>query len=258
LRRSIAPAHVACAGICYYTGWVPKPNLVGLSDRVFVLDFFGSKTGLRAPTNRAVPMKDRLTVPPQRFLTAFGSADNTFLGYIMRNHSAAGKAVKQQQGVIWGKDVKHFVGAENALKAIARDVRLVSTATTPVFTHSNIQWLGHQTAQSWLQLLSQSRFMVGLGNPILGPSAIDAISVGCMFLNPVYAKPVSHNGYVYTSQHPYAEKIGPPYVCNYAQHSESQLRACIEKALSTELQPWVPADFTLEAHIARVKRIFDL
>ena len=28
-----------------------------------------------------------------------------------------------------------------------------------------------------------------MGDPLLGPSAIDAIAMGCMFINPLYAKP---------------------------------------------------------------------
>ena len=31
--------------------------------------------------------------------------------------------------------------------------------------------------------------IVGMGDPLLGPSAIDAIAMGCMFINPLYTKP---------------------------------------------------------------------
>lgn len=240
------------------TGWVPKKKLVGLDSKVYMLDFFGSKGGLRG----SIPGQPHtgLVVPPGRFLTAFGSPENTFLGYYMPNASAqpVTELPKLQQGVIWGKDVRHLGGKEKLLQAVAADARLISTATSKVVAHDNIRWVGHQTASGWMDILRQSRFLIGLGNPILGPSAIDAISVGCVFINPVYPKPVAVNGYSYSSQHPYAQSLGAPYVCNYKQGDVGELRACVHKALQTDLPASVPHDFTWEAHLGRVQRIFDL
>lgn len=243
-------------------GWVPKKKLVGLDSKVYMLDFFGSKGGLRGP---APGLKQTgLLVPPSRFLTAFGSPDNTFLGYFMPNTSSSvagiGATAKLPQGVIWGKDVRHLGGRETMLQAVAAEVRLVSTASSKVVAHPNIRWTGHQTAAGWLDLLRQSRFLVGLGNPILGPSAIDAVSQGCVFINPVYEKPVAVNGYNYHSQHPYAaDRLGAPYVCSYRQGDAEQLLACVRTALATDLPVGtIPYDFTLEAHLARVQHIFDL
>jgi hypothetical protein len=242
---------------------VPKRNLAGLDDRIFILDFFGSRNGLRGP-NQGISQSLRLNIPLRRFLTAFGARGNTFLGYFMTNSSsrdttgASDTVRKLDQGVIWGKDSKHFVGMEGLLRQVAKDVQLVSTSTAQIVAHSNIRWAGHQTADGWLSLLRQSKFLIGLGNPILGPSAIDAIAMGCVFINPVYDKPVEHNGFPFTSQHPYAEKLGAPYVCNYHQHSVQQLQECIKTALGTTLPHAIPSDFTMEAHRERVKAIFDL
>lgn len=119
---------------------------------MYILDFFGSK-GLR----KTVSGKESLHVPPHRFLTAFGSAENTFLGYFMDNSSISAVAAKRKQGVVWGKDFKHYAGKEELIKAVADDVSLVSTATVRVFAHKNIDWKGHQTAEGWLAILQQSR-----------------------------------------------------------------------------------------------------
>jgi len=141
-------------------GWVPKPNIVGSEERVYILDFFGSKDGLRKPLSG----HGGLRVPPNRFLTAFGSPSNTFLGYYMQeqNNSVGMGAdiptVKLKQGMVWGKDSKHFAGKDKLLKAVADDVKLVSTATVQVFSHNNVHWAGHQTAAGWTSLLRQSRY----------------------------------------------------------------------------------------------------
>jgi len=232
-------------------GWVPKRNLIGHESKVYILDFFGSR-GLR---------NGAMKIPLGRFLTAFGSAENTFLGYSMANGTASpslGSNTKLKQGVVWGKDAKHFQGKERLLSALAQDVKLASTSTRKVFNHENMAWLGHQSADRWMQLLRESRFLIGLGNPILGPSALDAISVGCIFFNPVYERPVIINGLKYKSQHPYAEKLGLPYVCNYRENSLVDLRACLQRALQSELQAVIPVDFTLPSYLLRVKQIFSL
>lgn len=234
-----------------------------MDNRVFVLDFFGSKGGLRGPTVPSNSPRSHLSIPPKRFLTAFGSPDNTFLGYFIPSSNVSAPLVtkrfaKNPQGVIWGKDSKHFSGMERALQEVAKRVTLISTSSKKVFANGNIVWAGHQSAEQWTQLLQQSRFLVGLGNPMLGPSAIDAISSGCMFLNPIFRKPVVHNGYSYNSQHPYVESLGSPYVCNYQQHSVQQLQNCIDFALNTTLQPFIPPAFTQQEHLARVRQIFNL
>ena len=231
-----------------------------MDSKIYVLDFFGSKkirgTGLN--------------IPVDRFLTAYKTNSyNSFLGYFidetnMRNSSHievrnSSEKYKKNQGIIWGKDPKHFDGKIEIIKSVANKVLLLTTASINIFEHSNIVWLGHQEANHWLELLSQSKFLLGMGDPLLGPSAVDAISRGCMFLNPMYDKPVIVNDQMFQSQHPYAaENIGEPYVCSYKINDILSLEKCIEKALRTTLKPYVPKHFTKEAYRQRVIDIFKL
>ena len=56
--------------------------------------------------------------------------------------------------------------------------------------------------------------MIGLGNPLVGPSAVDAVVAGCVYINPVYDQPVKEE---YWSQHPYLEQQVTPFsVQNFA------------------------------------------
>lgn len=53
------------------------------------------------------------------------------------------------------------------------------------------------------------------GDPLSGPSAVDAVVAGCAYLNPVYSKPMMD---IYNSQHPFLEqRVGEPYVCSFGQ-----------------------------------------
>ncbi len=232
-------------------GWVPKPPLRGQDSKVYVLDFFGSQR-LRGKG---------LVVPPERFLTAFGAPGNTFLGYFTPTPpSTANSETKLPQGVVWGKDPKHFEGKTGMLNAVLNrepSLHLLATATHAVFKHPRMEWRGHQTSQGWQLLLKQSKFLIGLGDPLLGPSAVDAITAGCMYLNPIYPEGRAKKGYF--NQHPYvAEKIGEPYVCNYQLGDAPSLQACVKKALNIDLKPLDVKDFTEKAYLERVKRIFQL
>lgn len=234
-------------------GWIAKPVLRGQHAKVFVLDFFGYQR-LKGTS---------LQLPDDRYLTAFGgSPKNTFLGYFLPplNASSISKWTheKQLQGVIWGKDPKHFNGEsrKQMLRSIADRVPLIATTTKKLFDHPNIRWAGHQSRENWHQLLLESKFVIGLGDPLLGPSAIDAISSGCTYINPIYKTPVRG---VFTSQHPYArENIGSPRVCSVLLTDIPSVMSCVEGALKAELEPYNVPDFTEEAHLSRVKKIFNL
>ena len=240
-------------------GWVPKDVIRGLDDRIYILDFFGSER-LRG---------SGLTIPPSRVLTAFGSKWNTFLGYYMDEHelqyrNAASINKKQQQGVIWGKDTKHYTSEKvQQLKQLLdsggamSSIKLISTSTSQILVHPSVKWVGHVAPSEWKKLLMESKFLIGLGDPLLGPSAIDAITYGCMYINPTYQKGGHPKKEAHLSQHPYAEQfIGEPFVCSYKIDSIIELKGCVEKALSTNLQMGVPADFKKEKYLERVRKIF--
>ena len=70
--------------------------------------------------------------------------------------------------------------------------------------------------EEWFDLLRKSHFVMGLGDPVIGPTAFDGISTGAILLDPVYNQPrhlSNLNGELrLSSQHPYAvEFIGQPY-----------------------------------------------
>lgn len=221
--------------------------LIGQEKKIFVLDFFGSE--------RLLNSKSDFIIPPKRLLTAFGSPWNTFLGfYLNESRLEKFRSKKLPQGVIWGKDPKHYTNREKLLQSLANEVELHSTATRKVILQSKIIWHGHQTVESWMKLLGQSKFLLGLGDPLLGPSAIDAISMGCVYINPVYSSPVRQ---IHMSQHDYAANtLGLPYVCNANLDNYQEVIKCVDYALKNELKPFIPDDFRYEVYLKRVRTIF--
>lgn len=228
-------------------GWFPKPNLLDIDPKsIFVLDFFGHEDRRE--------MEGKLNVPYSQFLTAFGSPwKNTFLGYYVTALSVgSADIVKNNQGVIWGKDQAYLTPHLPLIHTLLVDYVLFATVK-PMFQHPNMHWLGTLSSNAWTELLARSKFLLGLGDPLLGPSAIDAISAGCIFINPVYKEPKLLR---YTSQHPYAEQNLRDRVCSVDLADSMDVRRCIDYALGLNLKPFVPPDFSQEAYFARVKEIF--
>jgi hypothetical protein len=240
---------VSIVMVFLFLGWVPKPNIKDYEDRIFILDFFGSSK-LRG--SLSINVKNQI-------LTAFKSPWNNYLGYYIpedRLNVPIASLQKLQQGVIWGKDPKYFTGHETMLINAANKVKLLSTASQTLFSHRNIKWLGHQSNQEWLSLLASSKFLLGMGHPLLGPSAVDAVSLGCMFINAKYKTPQLEAKY--TSQHPWIAEIAPQYVCTYEEDNVFQLLACVDKAMKSDLKPFIPAELQKKKYFERVKLIFDI
>lgn len=193
-------------------------------------------------------------VSPARFLTAFGSPGNTFLGFYLPPSRPT--TVKKRQGVVWGKDPKHFDGTTKVLLEALTHSPVVSTSSSPILQHPNLVWRGHVSPSQWVDLLAGSKYLLGTGDPLLGPSALQAISQGCVYINPLYPSPKKNQ----FSQHDWvATHIGHPYVCSYHPNNLTELRGCVLYALRAEVEGYVPVEFLEEGNEGygvRVGKIF--
>ena len=227
-------------------GWRPKASLLGREKRVLLLDFFGANG----------PRENGIDLPPARILTAFPTfPGNTFLGYAYDEDFSHERRKKKNQVVVWGKDPKHFEGKEAVIRAVAdvAEVHLTLKGPLPQLTH-NIVYRGHLPKADWTALLEESKAVLGLGDPLLGPTALDAIAHGCVYVDPTYPKPLK----TYHSQHPYLRHaIGEPYVCVAAINDPKSYVACVKNALQKDLPPFLPTAFSTQAYRARLRHIFE-
>mmetsp|Transcript_30721 Transcript_30721/g.93898 ORF Transcript_30721/g.93898 Transcript_30721/m.93898 type:complete len:423 (-) Transcript_30721:59-1327(-) len=251
VARCDADALVLDAWTWAAPGWRAKPCLVGRESRVLLLDFFGAEG----------PRDGGLRIPPERILTAFPTfPGNTFLGYALDDDTPVAVQTKRRRVVVWGKDAKHFDGAEAVLRAVAAmpgvEVHATLTTAPPSLRGVPIRYRGHLSKADWRALLAESKVVLGLGHPLLGPTALDAVAHGCVYVDPSYAKdPVKG----YWSQHPYLrDSVGPPYVCAAQRGDPASYVACVDAALrEVDLPPFVPRDFSRDAHRDRVRAIFE-
>ena len=62
-----------------------------------------------------------------------------------------------------GKDPKHYKDKEYIIQTVANIIPIISTTTIPIYAYNNVIYKGHQTSETWLQLLAESKFLLGLG-----------------------------------------------------------------------------------------------
>lgn len=242
-----------------------RPELAATVDRVYLLSFFGL-----ARNNVPSPL-----ISSNHILTAFPTAKahgNFFLGFAVESLASTGltnptsrKPADRSlpQGVIWGKQCRYLMQAQRLLLSVLDSAFLYTTCSDAHgagnrIDHANLHYVGHQTPEEWHALLAQSQFLLGLGDPLLGPSVLDAWRAGLMFLNPAYPSPKMVDGVQYRSQHQYAaesDTVDREYTCTYSLIDVEELKACIAKAGVVDLPPYIPPEFTVESHAARVQRL---
>jgi hypothetical protein len=245
-----------------------RPFLAGREGSLFILSFFGWAPGAHGLSS--IPQSHVLTAYPENYAQA--SPSSTFLGFIVERNPYALSADaknKSKVGVVWGKRAVYFEGREAMLDGLSRDEELgvqlnFVSNMEPGRVGPRSVFHGALDREEWLSLLAQSRFLLGLGNPLLGPSAMDALAAGAMYLDPSYdgrstkalTSDVSPR---FSSQHPYLRKhVGEPYVCVVDDVTRLESVAkCVRKALETPLEPFVDPSFTRAALLKRVKGLLE-
>jgi len=259
-----------------------RPILAGRERDVFILDFFGNKQLSLAGVSLNFPTEQRLSAFP----TNFGGS---FLGFFYSNQTlskameaskkrvvvmneTAGNASstdgQQLRGVVWGKKPEYLEKGQGIISAVLEKCELVSFL--PQMGNLQAKFprlhnLGYKTKEEFREILASSKFLLGLGDPLSGPSALDAMMVGAMYLNPSF--PNKNSDYpeelksFYTSQHPYMAEHGGAYVCSFnmisrSEPDQAQLYQCVERALRSKLEPQIPRHFTREEYESRVRSIF--
>uniref|UniRef100_A0A3B5A9L5 alpha-1,6-mannosyl-glycoprotein 6-beta-N-acetylglucosaminyltransferase n=1 Tax=Stegastes partitus TaxID=144197 RepID=A0A3B5A9L5_9TELE len=212
---------------------------------------------------------------PLQYMTMFPhTPDNSFLGFV--SEEAVRKEVREDElepesygkeriAVVYGKQDYMWQGKSEYVKVISEELETHATVYQPPGHASNIPSFirnhGLLTQEHFLRLLRRAKLFVGLGFPYEGPAPIEAIALGCVFLQPRFDPPhSSDNNDFYkgkpttrqiSSQHPYAEEfIGKPYVWTVNVTNSTDIREAVRAILSTE--SFTPQEFTCVGMLERV------
>ena len=181
-----------------------------------------------------------------------------FLGFYKEGVETTGAKEGEVVVVIWGKDPKYYTAP--VLKLLKRladldGVELHSTLPAPgnKVLPPGVKTHGHLRPEEWQALLRGATHMLGLGDPLLGPSGIDAIAQGCVLINPKYTKP--KRGWM--SQHGFVEEfVDDDYHCTVDLGDFDEVEGCLRR--KRVKRGLIPPEFTKDLYSRRVEDIFGI
>ncbi|KAJ8399865.1 hypothetical protein AAFF_G00405950 [Aldrovandia affinis] len=213
------------------------------------------------------------SLQPLQYMTMFPhTPDNSFMGFVSETaedgwamHTKAHR--KDNMAVVYGKQDYMWQGKMGYLEAVSRELEIHATVYQPPGRPSPLPDFvtnhGLLPQDQLQQLLWRAKLFVGLGFPYEGPAPLEAIALGCVFLQPRFQPPHSpENSNFYQgkpttrqvhSQHPYAEDfIGKPYVWTVDMDNTTEVREAVRAIIRSEVKPFVPLEFSCEGMLERV------
>lgn len=217
-----------------------------------------------------------LELNPRQFMTMYPhTPDNSFLGFVVgssrhSNHTVA----KRNQSLVYGKELYMWQEKHKLIDVISRYVdvhatigftqvpeeEIEMTTLVPGFVQNH----GILNSSQLQALLQETKVFIGLGFPFEGPAPLEAIALGCFFVNPIMDPPLSRANSEFfskkpttraiTSQNPYAEMfIGKPYVYNVNISNLTEVMATLQHLVTQPTPPpYLPYEYTYEGMLERV------
>jgi hypothetical protein len=226
--------------------------------------------------------KDVEDLHVKQYYTPYNNIYNYFLGFVIQSPPEyvlpAWKRYREKRPpgkysfLLWGKLLRYFDDrAWKLVQSIQKKypelyaVATISDADSAKLP-SYITNHGIIDSNAWKKLLAESVFIIGFGDPVMGPTVLEAIAAGCVYLNPKYSTPkILHMNrrMPLDSQHPQARDLygGEPYVYDINLDDVQDVLNAVGRVLQNHdsglIRPYVPYDYTLEAVTDRVARDLD-
>ncbi|XP_029385713.1 alpha-1,6-mannosylglycoprotein 6-beta-N-acetylglucosaminyltransferase A-like isoform X2 [Echeneis naucrates] len=242
-----------------------------------VLDSFGTEPDF----NHAVWVQKHnlqgpfggLNLIPAQFYTMFPhTPDNTFLGFVVEHYMTSEEkkqirsSQRKQQALVYGKRAMFWKGKESYLDSVHKYFEVHGTVDNSQIP-SYVKNHGIIKGTEIQKLLRESKVFVGLSFPYEGPAPLEALANGCAFLNPKLHPPKSSlnseffkgkpNTREVTSQHPYAEAIGEPYVWMVDMFNKTDVERALTAILNQNIEPYLPYEFSCEGMLQRVSVLIE-
>jgi alpha-1,3(6)-mannosylglycoprotein beta-1,6-N-acetyl-glucosaminyltransferase len=219
--------------------------------------------------------KDFHNLNIKQYWTPYNNLYNSFLGFAIRGPprnlfpkwklDGSKRPPGKYKFLLWGKLPKYFSEKHYELiDKIMKKYNLEAVATIhdeKKQVPSIITNLGIVEHGVWEKTLAESVFVMGFGDPIMGPTPLEGIAAGCAYLNPLFpeTKTLGMNRKMpLDSQHPQVRDIygGEPYVYDIILENHDHVLATIGRVLENLdkglIKPYVPYDYTIEAITAKV------
>jgi len=225
----------------------------------------------------ANPLGDHWTLAPENY-DQLGIGHNTYLGYSIESACRMQPFIphleRENQAYILAKYMFFFTAEqERAWTPAIYDAATEVTGVQYVlgaFNHSDT-WQGTPELPSnhinfgkinqsmFLDKLSRTRVLIGLGNPATSPTPYDALCLGVPFINPIGRwdanNPSDKSAWI--SQHAALQSLDPPYVYNVRSGDLDGFVEAVKGALSHPIESYVPEDMRMSSVERRLGAILE-
>ncbi|CAL8301956.1 unnamed protein product [Lota lota] len=240
--------------------------------RFRILDSFGTEpvfnVGSYARSHGYRTLWGSWGLQPLQYMTMFPhTPDNSLMGFAVRQ-GVRTENRKENMAVIYGKQEYMWQGKADYIQVLSSEMEVHATvyqppggsaALPPAVTNHGLLAQDH-----FHLLLHRAKVFVGLGFPYEGPAPVEALALGCVFLQPRLSPPHSaHSSPFYrgkpttrevSSQHPYAEHfVGKPHVWTVDANNLTAVRQAIRDIKLTQVKPFTPREFTCAGMLERLQ-----
>jgi hypothetical protein len=205
------------------------------------------------------PLGDKWTVAPEDY-ESIGIGHNTYLGYSIEEPCHQQPFIphseRDDQAYLLAKYLMFFtpehepawttVNYDAATNATGVKYLIASTYVTggegsPLALPSNHLNIGQIGPAEFMEKLSKSRVLIGVGDPMLSPSPYDGLCMGVPFINPImgwdHENPSDMSRW--QTQHYLLQSLGPPYVYNVFKGDTDGFVQAIKDAISHPIASYV-------------------
>jgi hypothetical protein len=190
---------------------------------------------------------------------------NTMIGFRVEDKAYRADPPPKRKGLvlILGKEPKYFTPAvRRALDAVAKlaDVKLVATVPREKARGlpSSVENRGLLDAAGYSKLLGEAEVALGLGDPVLGPGALDALEHGCAVVQVRYPRPRVEKWVnprlPWRTQHDFVDAVGAPWVASVSlEEYPDAVRRALDAVSREPPRSRLPAEYSDAALLKRVE-----
>lgn len=224
--------------------------------RLRAIDFWGTP-----------PEQNHFKLNLKQFLVPYPNQWNSFLGFLVPSITPRRRQVRNESVVasvlLHGKYAKYFVDHLPMIGKLAKRFTVYSTLPDHerklVGLPSAVRNVGMLTKDKFMELLQQVDIVLGLGDPVLAPTALETVSAGSIYVFPVYSRPRKLSdipNHPIRSQHDFLLQLQTP--CAYGMEAMLSYRnvvSAIKKAMQVPCAAFIPPGFSREDFTRRVKQL---
>ena len=190
---------------------------------------------------------------------------NTMIGFRVKDKAYRSNPPPKRKGLvlILGKEPKYFTPAvRRALDAVAKldGVKLVATVPREKARGlpPSVENRGLLDAEGYASLLGEAQVALGLGDPVLGPGALDALEHGCAVVQVRYPRPRVEKWVnprlPWRTQHDFVDAVGAPWVASVSlEEYPDAVRRALDAVSREPPRSRLPAEYSDAALLRRVE-----